>query len=78
MVDTNKITTIKVDRETKHRLDKLKVHPKESYDEIIQKILFILNLCKANPNEARGRLLAIDKVKKLNELKGMQSRPKNN
>ncbi len=77
MVGTNKITTIKVDRETKHRLDKLKVHHKESYDEIIQKILFILNLCKANPNEARGRLLAIDKVKKLNELKGMQSRPKN-
>ena len=78
MVNEDKITTIKVDRETKHRLDKLKVHPKESYDEIIQKILFILNLCKANPNEAKGRLLAIDKVKKLNELKGMQSKPKTN
>jgi len=63
-----KITTVKIDRETKARLDKLKVHPKESYDEIIQKILFILNLCKANPEEARGRLIAIDKVKKLNEM----------
>jgi len=72
MISDSKITTIKVDKETKMRLDKLKVHQKESYDEIIQKILFILNLCKASPEEARGRLLAIDKVKKLNELKGMQ------
>lgn len=72
MVSNGKITTIKIDKETKHRLDKLKVHQKESYDEIIQKILFILNLCKASPEEAKGRLLAIDKVKKLNELKGMQ------
>ncbi len=77
MVNISKITTIKVDRETKHRLDKLKVHAKESYDEIIQKILYILNLCKASPEEARGRLIAIDKVKKLNELKGMQPKAKN-
>ena len=76
MVDRTKVTTIKVDRETKHRLDKLKVHPKESYDEIIQKILYILNLCKASPKEAKGRLIAIDKVKKLNEMKGMQPRAK--
>ncbi len=69
MVSNTKITTIKVDKETKARLDKLKVHAKESYDEIIQKILFILNLCKASPEEAKGRLIAIDKVKKLNELK---------
>ena len=74
MVNNDKITTIKIDKETKHRLDKLKVHPKESYDEIIQKILFILNLCKASPEEAKGRLIAIDKVKKLNEMKGMRPR----
>lgn len=72
MVSNVKITTIKIDKETKMRLDKLKVHTKESYDEIIQKILFILNLCKANPDEAKGRLIAIDKIKKLNELKGIQ------
>ena len=77
MVSDSKITTIKVDKETKMRLDKLKVHAKESYDEIIQKILYILNLCKASPEEAKGRLIAIDKVKKLNELKGMQPKAKN-
>ena len=59
------ITTIKLDKETKLRLDKLKVHPKESYDEILQKILYILNLCKSGSSEARTRLLAIDKAKRL-------------
>ncbi|MSS74396.1 hypothetical protein EXS72_02020 [Candidatus Pacearchaeota archaeon] len=69
MVSTSKITTIKIDKETKARLDKLKVHKKESYDEIIQKILYVLNLCKASPEEAKSRLLAIDQAKKLNLLK---------
>jgi hypothetical protein len=64
-----KITTIKLDKETKLRLDKLKVHPKESYDEILQKILYILNLCKSGSSEAKARLLAIDKAKALNSLK---------
>ena len=66
MVDNNKITTIKVGIETKARLDKLRVYHKESYDEVIQKILYILNLCKSGSSEARARLLAIDKAKKLN------------
>ncbi len=70
MVTNERITTIKIDKETKLRLDKLKVHHKESYDEIIQKILYVLNLCKASPEEARNRLIAIDKVKKLSEIKG--------
>lgn len=69
MESNGKITTIKLDRETKKRLDKLKVHPKESYDEILQKILYILNLCKSGSSEAKARLLAIDKMKALNSMK---------
>ncbi len=69
MANPPNITTIKLDKETKSRLDKLKVHPKESYDEILQKILYILNLCKSGSNEARARLLAIDKAKHLNSIK---------
>jgi hypothetical protein len=69
MVNSDKITTIKIDKETKIRLDKLRIHPKESYDEVIQKILYVLNLCKSNPSEARGRLIAIDKLKQLSEVK---------
>jgi len=69
MVKPDNITTIKLDKETKGRLDKLKVHHKESYDEIIRKILYILNLCKSGSSEARARLLAIDKLKKLNLMR---------
>ncbi len=73
MANTPNITTIKLDKETKSRLDKLKVHPKESYDEILQKVLYILNLCKAGSSEAKARLIAIDKAKALNSMKKLKS-----
>ncbi|MEK6894529.1 MAG: hypothetical protein AABX10_03630 [Nanoarchaeota archaeon] len=69
MEKANNVTTIKLDKETKSRLDKLKAHPKESYDELLQKVLYILNLCKAGSNEAKARLIAIDKAKALNNMK---------
>jgi hypothetical protein len=65
MENQGKITTIKLYEETKVRLDKLKIHPKESYDELMQKILYILSLCKSGSNEARARLLAIDSARKI-------------
>jgi len=52
----SKITTIKLKDETKKRLNKLKEYPHESYDEIIGKVLEILNLCKNNPDKA-GKIL---------------------
>ncbi len=64
-----KITTIKLDAATKNRLDKLKVHKKESYDEIIQKILYILNICKANPMNAKKILDELDIARKLLSMK---------
>jgi hypothetical protein len=57
-------TTIRIGRETKKRLDSLKIHGKETYDEVIQKILSILNVCKANPLQARHRLNEIEVLKK--------------
>jgi len=61
----DKITTIKLDKETKVRLDKLKVHKRESYDDVLQKILSILNLCKINPLQARLKLKEIDRIRGL-------------
>ena len=58
-----KPTTIKIRRDTKERLDKLKVYRRESYDEIVQKILEILNNLRANPDSARAKLIAIDRQK---------------
>lgn len=76
MNNKQRITTIKIDKETKNRLDKLRVHHKESYDEVLQKILYILNLCKSGSGEARMRLLAIDKLKSLNLSKTKESKGK--
>ena len=59
-----KTTTIKLSVETKKRLDHLKVYRRETYEEILQKIFHILNLCKINPERARGRLISIDRQKR--------------
>ena len=55
-----KVTTIKINKETKQRLDKLKEHNRETYDQILRKILFILNISKKNPEKARKLMNKID------------------
>ena len=57
------ITTIKLYRETKKRLDRLKSYKRETYDELVQKVLDILNTCRANPLAARAKLISISKKK---------------
>jgi len=54
-------TTIKIYKKTKERLDKLKVHRRESYEEIVEKMLDILNMCRASPERARRRLILMEK-----------------
>ena len=55
-----KITTIKIKTETKDRLDHLKEFERESYDELVKKMLFILNNLRSNPEVAQGILRNID------------------
>ena len=62
----DKITTLKVNRNTKARIDLLRVYRRESYDELLQKILEVLNLCRASPERARSRLILIDKERRRN------------
>lgn len=61
-----KITTVKLSEETKHRLDHLKLYPRETYDEIAQRLLNILNLTMKNPNASRARLINLDKQRRRN------------
>jgi len=56
------ITTIKLRRETKKRLDILKEHHRESYEEVLQKMLFILNLLKKSPERASKILRRLDLI----------------
>ncbi|MEM4270630.1 MAG: hypothetical protein QXO70_00885 [Candidatus Pacearchaeota archaeon] len=55
-----KITTIKLREETKSRLNKLREYSHESYDELLNKLLEILNFCKINPERARKILYRIN------------------
>jgi hypothetical protein len=58
------ITTIKITKETKTRLDGLKEHHREPYEEVLRKVLFILNTTKKNPEKAQRILKKIDSTQK--------------
>ena len=55
------ITTIKLQDETKNRLERLKEHKRETYDEVIRKVLYILNQIRKDPLSANNILSKIDK-----------------
>ena len=55
-----KITTIKVQQETKSRLNKLKEYNLESYDQLLRKMLYVLNMCRKNPERAKKFLEKVD------------------
>lgn len=83
------ITTIKIQKQTKARLEHLKEHERETYEQVIRKILYILNRIRKDPVSANRLLSRIDKsikrkfiynkkqkeqeVKEINQLK---ERPK--
>lgn len=58
------ITTIKLAAATKDRLDHFRLYRRETYDDVVQRLLELLNLCRLNPESARLRLLALDKQRK--------------
>lgn len=62
-----KITTIKLDNKTKQRLEHLREH-KETYNEIINKALNILNICLKNPMLANKILRDMERSRKLGSL----------
>lgn len=49
-------TTIKLSHATKKRLDNLKHYRREAYEDTIQTMLDLLNLCRANPLQAQNTL----------------------
>lgn len=59
-MEKSRITTIKITKNTKERLNKFKEHPKESYEEVLKKILFILNTFRKNPEKAKNILRKLD------------------
>ena len=70
------ITTIKLAKETKKRLDNLKSHRRDSYEDILQNMLEILNLCRFSPERARAKLIQIDRLKRKINKNSKQQNPK--
>ena len=58
-----KITTIKLLEETKLRIEKLREHKRESYDDILRKILYILNIVRDEPDKAKRILVKISELR---------------
>ncbi len=57
-------TTIKLHGNTKRQLDKFKEYKNESYDEVINKMIFIANKAKTNPELSKETVIAIDNARK--------------
>ncbi len=53
-------TTIKIQMETKAQIDKFREYKNESYDEVIQKLLFIVKNLKKEPELSKETMKAID------------------
>jgi len=58
------ITTIKLSQSTKARLDNLRIYKHETYEEILQKMLELLNICRSTPERARTYLMDLDRQRK--------------
>lgn len=64
MKRNNNITTLKLEKETKERLEKLREHKRETYDDIIRKIMYVLNTVRDEPVKAKAVLEFIDEKRK--------------
>jgi hypothetical protein len=60
---TGKITTMKLLEETKLRIEKLRQHKGESYDDILRKILYVLNTARDDPEKAKRILEKISDLR---------------
>ena len=63
-LDPTKITTIKLLNETKLRIEKLREHKRESYDDILKKILYVLNAAREDPDKAKRILERVSDLRR--------------
>ena len=55
------VTTIKISTEIRERLGHLKEYDRETFNEVLNKILYALNMCKKDPEKAKRFLENIDR-----------------
>ncbi|MDO8564054.1 MAG: hypothetical protein Q7R87_03535 [Nanoarchaeota archaeon] len=76
-IASNKITTIKLSNQTKSRIDHLKRYPRESYEEILIRLLEILSVTRANPERARISLIKLEREHRKNVRNKNQNKKDN-
>ena len=57
-------TTIKVNVDTKHQLDQFREYKRETYDELIRKMIYIARKVKTNPELSKEAMLTIENARK--------------
>ena len=58
------VTTIKIKLDTKHQLDQFKEYKRESYDELIRKMIYIVKKVKTQPELSKEAITAIENARK--------------
>ncbi|MBU0471184.1 MAG: hypothetical protein KKF89_03535 [Nanoarchaeota archaeon] len=56
-------TTVKIHQETKSELDQFREYKSESYDEVIQKVIFIAKKSRTEPEVSKQLFDAIEKAR---------------
>jgi len=56
-------TTIKLYSETKDQLDRFREYKNESYDEVIKKLVFVVNSYKKDPELGEEAIIQIEKAR---------------
>jgi len=57
-------TTIKINLDTKHRLDQFREYKRETYDELIRKMIYIAEKAKTQPELSKEAVIAIENARK--------------
>jgi hypothetical protein len=57
-------TTIRLNKITKEQLDLFKQYKNESYDELLRKLIYLVNLCEKDPKLSQKTLFEIKEARK--------------
>ena len=63
------ITTIKISKETRERLVRLKEYDRETFNDVLNKVFYILNVCKKDPEKSQRTLINLDRKIKKKEMR---------
>ncbi len=57
-------TTIKLQQNTKSELDNFRQYKNESYNDLVRKILYLLNVCRTQPKMTQKTIMDIEEARK--------------